>query len=90
MKRTIKLAAMFCGALATVTGFSSCSKDDKTECCTYSYTEDNVTYIAKACEDGTYSLEADGKVIESGTYDLEAGEWEIFKAIAKEEGGSCS
>ena len=82
---------MMCGAVATMTGFSSCKKDaDKTECCSYSYTAEGITYVMEGCEDGTFKYTEDGKVIESGTDEITADEWALAKAFIKAEGGSCS
>lgn len=78
---------MLFGAVATISGLSSCNKDDGgNECCTVVY--DGYKYVA--CEDGSMTISEDGEVIESYSWKQEFNSWAEVKDEAYDYGGSCS
>jgi len=86
---------MFIGAVALLTGFNACDKDDddgdSKECCTYSYTYGESTIKWKACSDGTYSVSYDGTVVYSGNWEDDYDSWSEMKAMILEnyDGAKC-
>ncbi len=88
----LKLSAIAFGALAMMTGFGSCEKDEE-ECCRFTYTYDGNKITARACEDSdmkvTYEY-ADGSK-ETYSYDWhdEYDSWSELKQAFLDYGGSC-
>jgi uncharacterized lipoprotein YehR (DUF1307 family) len=89
--KIFKFLALLFGAIAMLIGSGSCKKDeDKTECCSYSITEQGITYTYKACEDGKlyYSKTGEPTVTYSWTDDY--GSWAEVKDEYIQMGASCS
>ena len=87
--RIFKSIAMLFGAVVLITGLNSCNKDDDIECCTFSYTEGDITYSYKACEDGDITLSY-GDVTEKYSWKDEYGSWKEVKDIFLDYGASCN
>lgn len=82
---------MAVGAFAMITGFTNCEKE-KQECCTVSYTEDNITVTVKACQDGniTYTYTAGGTThTETESWLNDYDSWSEVKGYMIDYGGSC-
>ena len=77
MKRILKLFVIFLGTFFTA-GLVSCSSysDSDSECCTFSYVDEGITYTYTYCPDGTYTYSVDGDVIYSGNWDDDGTTWE--------------
>ena len=83
---------MALGAIAVLTGFNSCNKDDE-ECCTISYRDGQYTYTWRACEDGTvvYTYTGPGtKETETYSWLNDYDTWNQVKGEFIDEGGTCN
>ena len=92
MKIYIKFYAIALGALFSLLGISSCSSDDDNntnECCTYSYTDEGVTYTYTYCADGSYTYAIDGVVIDDTPWSNDSS-WDEIKSELLSEGATCN
>jgi hypothetical protein len=90
--KILQLIARLLGAIALVTGMSACNKDDDkggNECCSYSYTDNGITYTFKACESGTLTYTTSEGVRETYNWEDYYDSWSEVKQSFLDEGGSC-
>jgi len=87
--KILKNLSIITGMFALIVGVNSCKKEDTNECCTFSYTYDDITLSVTACEDGNMTVSyGDETYTESWKDDY--GSWSEMRSEMVDYGATCS